>query len=293
MRNVEVERTIDVMPDEAPQEQQFDHILTTIFTCRSVVKYNSLLNDEQKNELIVDIDKTLRLLREQENSLNTTNESSEKLRQVEKSPSPPAQTENGVQDDQGTLQALYRMYQIYIGKQPDQGVESFSTRFNDVMVAVRELQNSIELYRDEYILMSKPIDRISSFIADLYSVFVEFTRALSEALKARDIYIDTEELTVQRDQLEKGKDALCVQHILSPLMKVYEDHQHLNARMGTIARRVGEATALLEFLEESLGSNLNRREEIVAQLDNASRLLIDLSLLLADYERVAAVLLLN
>src|SRR5579863_7373164 len=51
----------DVQPDHA---QQFERAIATIFTCRSVIKYNSSLNEEQKNELFAEIDAAAQFLQE-------------------------------------------------------------------------------------------------------------------------------------------------------------------------------------------------------------------------------------
>src|ERR1700730_13839483 len=129
-----VERTSNIMPEEALQEQQFQHTVTTLFACRGVVKYNSTLNDEQKSELIQDIDKTLQFLRGNQ----AADLSLHQFAQIEMSPSLTAGTapgrevldastglesglaghpseENG--NVQETLQALYRMYHAYLSAQ--------------------------------------------------------------------------------------------------------------------------------------------------------------------------------
>src|SRR5690348_12805684 len=51
------------MPEETQQDWQFEHAMTTMFTCRSVIKFNTMLSNEQRQELIRDIDQSLQFLR--------------------------------------------------------------------------------------------------------------------------------------------------------------------------------------------------------------------------------------
>jgi hypothetical protein len=46
------------------QAQGLEHAMSTVFACRSVVKYNMALSAEQKDELIAEIDTSLQFLRE-------------------------------------------------------------------------------------------------------------------------------------------------------------------------------------------------------------------------------------
>ena len=54
---------VGFMPEETLQNWQFEHAMTTMFTCRSVIKFNTMLSNEQRQELIRDIDQSLQFLR--------------------------------------------------------------------------------------------------------------------------------------------------------------------------------------------------------------------------------------
>ncbi|GER88800.1 hypothetical protein KDW_29620 [Dictyobacter vulcani] len=53
------------MDEYSRYPQQSEQIIATIFTCRSIVRYNLTLNEPQKNDLLHDIDAALELLRSQ------------------------------------------------------------------------------------------------------------------------------------------------------------------------------------------------------------------------------------
>src|SRR5437667_9938000 len=45
-------------------QQTIEHAITTMYTCRSILKYNATITSDQKEELLADIDASLRLLQE-------------------------------------------------------------------------------------------------------------------------------------------------------------------------------------------------------------------------------------
>src|SRR5712691_7934646 len=51
------------MHREFPQQSR-EHAITTMYTCRGILKYNASLTSEQKEELLADIDASLRFLQE-------------------------------------------------------------------------------------------------------------------------------------------------------------------------------------------------------------------------------------
>jgi hypothetical protein len=270
------------MPDQTQPDQQFEDSMATIFTCRSVVKYNSRLNEEQKKELIADIDAALRFLRSRANELVPAASLSPPLPQAEtQAPFREAQADHST--DEQKLQALYHMYHAYLGLQQN-NLGTFMTRFNDVMSTMGELQNLLAQRHDSYVSAEPPIERVSGFITDLYYIFVEFIRTLSQVLEANDVHLDTEEVVAMQERslaYDMQTGALCN---ITPLLKVFEAHQLLNARKGPVSGRVDATTAFLEFLEESLTADYGKRDEIIAQLNSTAALLKDLSQLLAGYE---------
>jgi hypothetical protein len=282
-----------LMPDETLQNWQFEHAMTTMFTCRSVIKFNTMLSNEQRQELIRDIDQSLQFLRSGFISASPP--------QMQKSPpqhSAPTQAsspssnlaEKGISDEREALQALYRMYHIY--RDQHQGSDSFVTRFTNAMSAISAIQTALEQCRVPGIADAHPLDYVCAFIADLYYVFVEFIRALSEILEASDAdaRVETEQLS-PKQTLTADSETLRDTHHLALLYRIYEAQQCLNTRYGPINQRVQEAKAFLVFLEEVLCGGANKREEFMLQFSCVSRLLSDLAVLVEDYERVTAILL--
>src|SRR2546425_1786865 len=45
-------------------QETIEHAITTMYTCRSILKYNAALTSDQKEELLADIDASLRLLQD-------------------------------------------------------------------------------------------------------------------------------------------------------------------------------------------------------------------------------------
>src|SRR5260370_5827020 len=187
---MDVERISNIMPEEALQNQQFQHTMTTLFTCRSVIKYNSTLNDEQKSELIQDIDKTLQFLRGNQ----AADLSSHQFAEIEMSPSlttgttpdrevldastglerglagPSSEENSNVQE---TLQALYRIYHAYLSAQHNNSIATFFTRFKEAMAAINEAQNILERSHNDYIPTANPLQQVSTLISYLHTIFIK------------------------------------------------------------------------------------------------------------------------
>src|SRR5262249_40583021 len=160
------------------------------------------------------------------------------------------------------LGALYRMYHIY--RDQHQGSDSFVTRFTNAMSAISAIQAALEQCRVPGIADARPLDYVCAFIADLYYVFVEFIRSLSEILEASDAAVETENLS-PKQVLTADSETLRDTHHLALLYRIYEAQQCLNARYGPINQRVQEAKAFLVFLEEVLCGGANKREEFMLQ----------------------------
>lgn len=287
--------------------QQFEQIMTTVFTCRSVVKYNLVLNEEQKSDLLADIDSALEMLRSYliTGPAPETSTARPSLPQAGPPTTPtssllavsipknePAHGEREAQ----TLQALYKMYYAYLDMKQNPNINTFVTRFNDVMSAINDMQQTVENSYGRYdayardASLEESLQHIKMFITDLYTMFMEFIRVLSEVLQQNNVQLDTEKLSSMQNEALHVEKRL-TQRDLLPLLHIYEAQRQLNARRGYIVNRVNDATALLEFLKESLHPATHKREEIVMQVYNVTKLLHELSRFLTDYERAISSLL--
>jgi hypothetical protein len=297
------------MPDDAQQSHisQLEHAVTTVLACLSMVKYNAVLGEEQKKELITDIETTVQFLRM---SLVTN------ATQSQVTPSPhtgvlatpgtfsnsTVQRENDNQKgEHRKLYTLYHVYHAYLNLEQGNMLGTFVGRFNEVMATIDEVQDLVEHDRGSgsydlyphYTSMEDPLHRVRGFIGDLYYTFVEFMRTLSDILQENDARLDTEELSSLQKQQLPHTDVQDTQEpqALTSLAYVYDAHQRLNAGTAAIPRHLNDAITFLKFLEESLDSNFNKRDEIVAQMQKIIQLLDDISHLLANYERAMSILL--
>jgi hypothetical protein len=50
------------MSDGEQYQKQIEQAVTTIFTCRSIIRFNTILKEEQKQELLAEIDTTLQFV---------------------------------------------------------------------------------------------------------------------------------------------------------------------------------------------------------------------------------------
>jgi hypothetical protein len=281
------------MPEEISQDWQFEHAMTTMFTCRSVIKYNSPLSNDQRQDLIRDIDQSLQFLRS--GFISASPAQMHKKLPLYASPtqaSPPSSTleKKGSGKEQETLRALYRIYHVYRDGCQPQGGHAFAARFTNAMSALSEIQAALEQGSVPGIADAHPIDYVCAFIADLYYVFVEFIRSLSEILEANEALVETEQLSMKQPYLANS-EPLSDTHRFALLYRIYEAQQCLNIRYGPINKRVQEARAFLIFLEETMCSGANKHEEFMLQFSCVSRLLNDLAELVEDYEHAIAMLL--
>ena len=280
--------------------QQFELLMATVFTCRSIVKYNLTLGEEQKKELLADIDTSLEVVR----SYLLTNPS--KTVPLSSQPADPSPVLSPVEDaapngnasndnEQPMLQALYKMYHAYMSINKNNNLVTFVSRFNNVMATIQEIQRMAEhgyLANSFYARSSsidEPLNIVKAFIADIYYAFMEFMRVLSETLQKNNVQLDTEKLSSLQGK-QAVDEELPSQCNLASLLGVYEAHQQLSQKRGVAAARIVDATAFLEFLKEGLGTNVNQHDEILSQLNSVIRLLHDVSGLVTDYEKAAATL---
>ncbi len=156
------------------------------------------------------------------------------------------------------------------------------------MTTIQEIQRIVERgsqANDRYTRTSsveEPLHRVTVFVADLYYIFMEFMRVLSETLQQNDVQIDTEKLRSLPSK-QAVHEKMPSQYNPVSLFGVYEAHQRLEQNRGVIAARIVDATAFLEFLKEGLDGNANQRDEILSQVNNIIRLLHELSWLVTDY----------
>jgi len=290
----------DVQPDHA---QQFERAIATIFTCRSVIKYNSSLNEEQKNELFAEIDAAAQFLQERLVANATIEEQTplllpplpfgEIIAISRASREGADNNDTGETDDQFLLPNFYKLYHALLKKKDGKGVEFFVSRYNEVMAKLNDVQFKIEKDSPTYfghLMIGDDLDHVRGFVTDLYCMFTEFASAISSVVEGRDIYSDTEKVSSTRQQpldSEQQQDILDI----TPLVKVQQTLAQFNRRNGTLEDRVADATALLILLEDHLDPQLEKREEIASQIENLVKLLRELSHLLTNYERTVASLL--
>jgi hypothetical protein len=281
--------------------QQFEQAIATMFTCRSVIKYNAALNEEQKKELLAEIDAAAQFLQERMVADVSLKEQASFLL-------PPlpveeiiaiSQVNNGIAEasdstgkagEQSPLHALYKLYYAFLKKKEGRGVDFFVSRFNEVMAKLNDVQFKIEKDSPAYfshLLMGNEIDQVRGFVTDLYCMFTEFASAISGVVEGRDIDIDTEKVSsTSFDDKQRGGSLE-----IAPLVRAQQTLTQFKQRNGILEDRVADAAALLIMLEDLLDQHLGKREEIADQINNLVRLLNELALLLAEYEQTIASLL--
>ena len=292
------------MPDEPQQShaQQFERAIATAFTCRSVIKYNSSLSEEQKNELLADIDRTVSFLKDRLIA-NASIEAKTVLPPLQLAGifsseqqldySKDEEDESKALQKDETFRRLHKLYHIYLHREHGKSTTIFVARYNQIIATINEIQRIVDGSRNLYtnsMHVENLLEGIRGFVTDLYMIFVEFAVAITTVLQGKDFIIDTEEHASAQTTPKEQQTGRIID--IAPLTHVYEAHQHLNKVKGTVASRAGDATAFLIFLEENLGVGLDRHDEITIQLRKVARLLGDLSYLLSDYEQAAVALLL-
>ncbi len=300
------------MPHDAQQyhSQQFEHIIATVFTCRSIIKYNLTLSPEQKEELFKDIDTSLEALRSYLIApLASTAENVSSDSQMLQTDSPSVSETDALSSEdvspvlsseKQVLQSLYKMYHSYMDEKQSPNISTFMKRFNEVMSAMNEIQQSIQMTSESPTsreLITVSIEHMRIFVSDLYSVFTEFIRILSDILQQNNENLNTEEISFlyanaprvrMQNVQQEGKDA---ERDLTVLSQAYTAHRQLDRLKGDLVGRVREVTTFLNFLKKNVANNVSGREELIVRLNHATNLLDDMSRLLAEYEKAASTLL--
>ncbi len=136
--------------------QRLEQTISTIFACRSVIKYNSVLNGEQKDELIADIDICLRSLR-----TGFTNDTSAQtilphpqFQQVGKM-TPIPTTEKTDKDISWSIAGAIQIYHAYIDTKQSNNIGTLVVRFDAAISALNEVQLCLNKYYDVHVISSK------------------------------------------------------------------------------------------------------------------------------------------
>jgi hypothetical protein len=281
----------ELQPDPA---QRLEQIISTIFACRSVIKYNSVLSGEQKNELIADIDISLRSLRTgfmNDASAHTMQQPPSQFQQAGRMmPLPMAEKTHNDTQAHAALQELYRIYHAYIDTKQSNNISTFVVRFDTVVSALNEVQGLLDSCQNTFVCpIEDLLHGIRAFIADLYYMFMELVRTLSKVLEGNDVHIDTEKLSSPPQR--HFTSAEIVNQSVASLSETFIEHQRLNKMKGALSRRVSDSRAFLIFMCESLDENFHKRNEILAHLNSVALLLEDLACVLSSYEEGVGLLL--
>ena len=295
--------------------QQLELVITTIFACRSVIKYNLSVDEKQQEKILQDIDASLDILR-----VYVLANVPPVQPQLTDFPFSPTDGTTNVQahddaprsfsDEHSILQTLYRMYYAFIDTNGQTNVQSFVTRFNDVISMLEEVQRQFEqrssLTHDTYsssVLLSSSsapmvvanlLQKVKVFICDLYYIFMDFVRTLSSVLQQNDVHLNTDKLSV----LPAGRRNEKIRRV--QLERLHEHTQQdvqevclrLHRRRLQVEHQVSEVNAFLEFLKEILcepDAQVYQLSEILAQTDAVSRLLAELLHIVADYEKITKI----
>lgn len=275
--------------------QRFQQAIATTITCRSIIKYNSTLNSEQKAEILADIEHTLAFL-ETRLAANAAIESSPALApenladllvgEIEGERSLDVSFPD--KEQELSLKNLYKLYITYLSNEPGKGISALEARYKVIMGILDQLQMSAECESNTDSQASERLlHRVRGFITAVYCMFREFAVLLSHIVEGKNIDTDTETLALlQKYPLEETKQQIL--RDITPLMRVYGTHLQLQERQGILASCARDATAFLTFLEECLGQAFIRRGEMISQLKSIINLVNELTCLLAEYEQAMA-----
>ncbi len=298
----------DEIPDRA---RQFERAIATAFTCRSVIKYNSTLSEEQKNEILAQLDGTLQFLQKRlianvsieassvipplqlaeilSASRENDEDESDEESALDDANIAPLSGREGQTFSDSQVYSLYKLYHTYLDTGQGKGIGELETRYKIAMTILDDAQGIISQHRDTSAGDNDGglIYRVQAFMTALYSMFLEFSAMLGNILEGKSFSMETDELTslqkyTAREMLKQQQHML---RDITPLMRVYGAHLQFQQRKGTAASLVSDATAFLIFLEGQLGIASSRRREIVDQLKAVSDLLNDLLSLLSQYEQ--------
>lgn len=278
--------------------QAFQQAIATTLTCRTLIKYNSNLNIEQKEEILHEIETTLAFLHKRL-EVNASIEASTVL-----SPERLADlliTDAGIVDNEMLLGAeepappqaepemslrhLHQLYNTYFGTETDKGMATLETNYKSVMATLDQVQALAELRHNvtsSELTVDGLLVRVRSFVTALYCMFREFAALLAKAFEGQNIDVDTEAMVLPRESFDETAQQFV--YNITPLITVYNQQQRIQQSKGPFCENTRDATAFLIFLQECLGQTCARRQEMVSQINSTASLLHELTSLLTDYE---------
>ena len=276
--------------------QAFQQAIATTVACRTLIKYNSNLSAEQKEEILGDIETTLTFLGKRL-EMNASIESNtalspEKLADLLLSDIEIGGDEKEVtpqEERELSLRHLHRLYRTYLSNEPDKGISALEARYKTVMGLLDRLQELAELRHDATandLTVDELLSRIRGFVTALYCMFREFASLFSKVVEGQSIDIDTEAMALLQEYPHEEAQQLV--RDITPLMHVYDKQRLTQQHTGPLYENVRDTQAFLIFLQECLGQTFARRQEIVSQIKNTANLLNELLALLTDYELAVA-----
>jgi hypothetical protein len=278
----------------------FQQAIETTITCLSIIKYNSTLSEEQKTEILAEINSTLTFL-EARCAATTAIENQAVLPTQKPATDAPAElgkeallfTEDSSKAEQElrdlSLKNLYRLYHSYLD---NKRIAHLETRYRMVMGVLEQLEQATGQQHDLTagdLTTERMLHRIRGFVTALYCMFREFAVVFSHLVDGKNIETDTEALT-PLDKYPSEEKTLQMLRDITPLLRIYTRHRQLQERRGFLTKRAADAIAFLIFLEENLQPTSARRNEIIAQIKSIASLLNDLTRLLVKYEQAMSTL---
>jgi hypothetical protein len=290
--------------------QQYEQAIATIIACRTIIKYDTPLRKEQKDEIVVELDTVLQFLQKR----LVANSAVDAFAEIP--PFPPLQPEifaelmaddmeealEGEVDEAGGTTAertvqkqeapeplmhnLYKLYHSYLSMEPGKGIQALVERYKRAM----ELLDEVRLLTAELFARStgerigRNLSQVQGFISAIYSMFQEFSAVLASILENKNIMIETEELTSLQKYAEGSQQHILLRDV-SPLLRAYGAYMQFQQHRGGITRRVSDALAFFIFLEDKMGMEGVRKQEMIEQLRNVSDLLHEISSLLVEFEQ--------
>src|SRR5260370_9437566 len=239
--------------------QRFQQAIATTITCRSIIKYNSTLSDEQKSEVLADIESSLAFL-EARLAANATIEAGVAL-----SPQKLVDllvTESEGEGEQETafpvnepgqqelaLQNLHKLYHAYLSNEPGKGIAALETRYKTVMGLLDQMQASTKSATNAKDPSSeRQLHRVRGFVSAVYYMFREFAVLISNIIEGKTIDMDTEALA----QLQMYSHEQTKQQVLrdiTPLLRVYHTHLRWQQHKGSLTSCARDARAFFIFLK--------------------------------------------
>lgn len=291
--------------------QQYEQAIATIIACRTIIKYDTPLSKEQRDEIVVELDTALQFLQKRlvANSAFDTYADIPPLPplhpemlaellvderdddgEAEEVSDAGGATEKQHAEQPGTseivLHNLYKLYHTYVSMEPGKGIRTLETRYKIAMEALDEVLSltTIQFSQATGKRIERRLIQAQGFISALYSMFQEFAAVLAGILENKNIVLETEELTSLQKYDERDKRQIVLRDV-SPLLRVYGEYLQFQQRRGHVTQLVSDSVAFFIFLEEKLGTKDARKQELIERLRNVSELLHEIASLLVEYEQ--------